>query len=452
MSPDPEPSRTTSFSRARISKRLFPVGRATTRWKLLVPMSMAATGVAGWGESDTTRSRYPPVREPHSRRQDHRHRAEREGDCRSKRPSTCSTGARRCRSSPATARRSPAASTTRSSARWRSASATCASSSDRRTAVLASIEEQGKLDRRPAGAAAGRRHQGPRSRTSTCPTSPSGGPRRRSPGRPASNRWPTGCWPTRRSTPGPRRRPTSTPTRASPTPPPPSTGPGTILIERFGEDADLIGAAAGAVLDRRPAARRRVRKGKEAGRRQVLRLLRLLRAVDAAAVAPGPGRCSGREGGGARRRRRRRAAATRRQVVPADGTARIADRFGIADQGRPADAWLTDDRAAGVADQAARPPRHRRPDPAAPARPRTDAVRVFATQPPGPAARRTGRHPDHAGPRPRVPDRASRSPWSTATGKVVGHRHDLSRTSRSSQWDEADRPARRAGRARIGST
>src|SRR5439155_18465622 len=54
MSPDPVPSRTTSLSRARISKRLFPVGRATTRWKLLVPMSIAATGVAASGAGDTT--------------------------------------------------------------------------------------------------------------------------------------------------------------------------------------------------------------------------------------------------------------------------------------------------------------------------------------------------------------------------------------------------------------
>ncbi len=59
MSPDPDPSRTTSLSRARISKRLLPVGRATTRWKLLVPMSIAATGVVAWGACDTTCGGYP---------------------------------------------------------------------------------------------------------------------------------------------------------------------------------------------------------------------------------------------------------------------------------------------------------------------------------------------------------------------------------------------------------
>src|SRR5882724_5297544 len=63
MSPDPVPSRTTSLSRARISNRLFPVGRATTRWKLLVPMSIAATGTATWGACDTTRGRLPPPAE-----------------------------------------------------------------------------------------------------------------------------------------------------------------------------------------------------------------------------------------------------------------------------------------------------------------------------------------------------------------------------------------------------
>src|SRR5688572_16239766 len=61
MSPDPGPSLTTSLSRARISNRLLPVGRATTRWKLLVPMSMAATGMAASGASDTIDRGYPPT-------------------------------------------------------------------------------------------------------------------------------------------------------------------------------------------------------------------------------------------------------------------------------------------------------------------------------------------------------------------------------------------------------
>ena len=45
MSPPPRPSRTTSFSLVRVSKRSPPTGRATTRWKLFVPMSSAAEHV-----------------------------------------------------------------------------------------------------------------------------------------------------------------------------------------------------------------------------------------------------------------------------------------------------------------------------------------------------------------------------------------------------------------------
>ena len=60
--------------------------------------------------------------------------------------------------------------------------------------MLASIDEQGKLTD-DLTAALLRPTPSPGSRTSTCPTSPSGGPRRRSPGKRAWNRWPTGCWP-----------------------------------------------------------------------------------------------------------------------------------------------------------------------------------------------------------------------------------------------------------------
>ena len=47
MSPPPWPRRTTSFSRVSVSKRSPPTGRATTRWKLLVPMSSAASTAVG---------------------------------------------------------------------------------------------------------------------------------------------------------------------------------------------------------------------------------------------------------------------------------------------------------------------------------------------------------------------------------------------------------------------
>ena len=44
MSPEPDPSRTVSFSRSSTSKRPLPMGWATTRWTELVPMSTAANG------------------------------------------------------------------------------------------------------------------------------------------------------------------------------------------------------------------------------------------------------------------------------------------------------------------------------------------------------------------------------------------------------------------------
>src|SRR5437763_12138728 len=68
MSPEPDPSRTTSFSRSMTSNRLFPVGRAMTRWNELVPMSMAASGadpfsVRGTGRRLRRRSRFETDRQ-----------------------------------------------------------------------------------------------------------------------------------------------------------------------------------------------------------------------------------------------------------------------------------------------------------------------------------------------------------------------------------------------------
>src|SRR5215213_5473428 len=51
MSPPPDPRRTISFSRAITSKRAFPTTRATTRWKELVPTSMAASVVGATASS-----------------------------------------------------------------------------------------------------------------------------------------------------------------------------------------------------------------------------------------------------------------------------------------------------------------------------------------------------------------------------------------------------------------
>ena len=96
---------------------------------------------------------------------------------------------------------------------------------DRKKTVLESIAAQGKLtDGLAAASPVPRRSRG--SRTSTCRTSPSGAPRRRSPGKPDWNPSPTGCSGTRRSirTPPPPR--SSTSRRAWPTPTPRSPAPG----------------------------------------------------------------------------------------------------------------------------------------------------------------------------------------------------------------------------------
>ena len=68
-----------------------------------------------------------------------------------------------------------------------------------------------------------------------------------------------------------------------------------ILVERFAEDADLIGAAAGADVVPRPA-RLPGPRGPGGGGRQVRRLLRVRRAVHRAALAPDPGHDARGEG------------------------------------------------------------------------------------------------------------------------------------------------------------
>ena len=137
----------------------------------------------------------------------------------------------------------------------------------------------------------------PGSRTSTCRTSRSGGPRRRSPARPGWSRWPMRCSATRRST-----RPTTAldyvdAEKGVPDGAAALEGARAILVERFAEDADLIGS-----LRERMWTRGRlvatVRDGQGGGGRQVRRLLRLLRAIHRSSPRTGSWPCSG-----ARRRR-----------------------------------------------------------------------------------------------------------------------------------------------------
>ncbi len=113
-----------------------------------------------------------------------------------------------------------------------------------------------------------------------------------------------------------------------------------ILVERFAEDADLIGELRERLWTQGRLAST-VREGKETDGREVLGLLRLRRAVHEDAVAPDPRDVPRREGG--------RADADRRAVpagVEADGPteyeATIARKVGVENQGRPADKWLVE--------------------------------------------------------------------------------------------------------------
>ena len=259
------------------------------------------------------------------------------------RPSSCSTAAPPCRSSPATARRPPACSTTRSCAPWRSGCATCGSwtSGARRSWSRSGARASST---RPWRRRSSRPTRSPGWRTSTCRTSRSGGPGRRSPARRGWSRWPRRCWPTRAWTRGPPPPASSTPTRASPTPPPRWRGRGHILIERFAEDADLIGDAAradvvagagwspGYATARRPPARSSPTTSTSPSRSPELpshRMLAMFRGEKEGVLdlTMDP------ESEPRRRARRPARAATRR---------RIAARFGVVDRQRPADRWLAD--------------------------------------------------------------------------------------------------------------
>ena len=148
---------------------------------------------------------------------------------------------RPCPSSRATARRSRAASTTRSCARSRSASATCASSRTRRAAVLAVRRGAGQARRRAAGADPRRRDQGAPRGHLPARSSRSAAPRRRSPARPVSSRSPTLLLGDPGHRPGARRSAFVDADREVADAAAALDGARAILVERFAEDADLIG-------------------------------------------------------------------------------------------------------------------------------------------------------------------------------------------------------------------
>ena len=265
-----------------------------------------------------------------------RRRARRTGAAGARPPSSCSTAARPCRSSPGTARRSPARSTTRSCARSRSGCATCArwrsggprsssrsgrraSSTTRCEAQIMAADSKARLEdiylpykpkRRTKAQIA--REAGLEPLADALLGDPTLDPQRP---RPAFVDAEKGVADVAAALDGARA----------------------ILVERFAEDADLIGELREQMWTRGRLAAK-VRDGQGGGRREVRRLLRLRRAVHQAALAPDPGHVPGREGGDPRPR-------PWSPTEPAD-----------ADAGRPTE--YERDIAAAL--------RHRRPGPARP--------------------------------------------------------------------------------------
>ena len=203
---------------------------------------------------------------------------------------------------------------------------------ERREAILKEIQTQGKLTEELEASRSAPPTPRPAWRISTCPTSRNGAPRRRSPARPASSRWPTCCSATRPTTPSKQAANFVDPDRGVPDANAALEGARAILVERFAEDADLLGelresmAARGSLTSK-------VREGQEQkgakfadyfefsepfSRLPSHRILALFRGEkeEILDLTLDPG------------------------ADDAENEARIAERFGLSDQGRPADPWL----------------------------------------------------------------------------------------------------------------
>ena len=114
-----------------------------------------------------------------------------------------------------------------------------------------------------------------------------------------------------------------------------------ILVERFAEDADLIGALARADVVERPDDVHGA-QGQEDRRREVQGLFRFQRAAAQAAVAPHSGDVPRREGRNSRAADPARGAGRRWPASPSSYELKIMQRFAISDQGRPGDRWLVE--------------------------------------------------------------------------------------------------------------
>ena len=218
------------------------------------------------------------------------------GSGRSRPPSNCSTAVRRCPSSPATARKRPRCSTTRSCARSRSGCAICGSwrSGGRRSST--------RCASRASSPTSWRRGSGPRTprrawRTSTCRSSRSGAPRRRSPARRGSSRSPRACSATRPWTRIAAAAAFVDADKGVADPQAALDGARAILTERFSEDADLIGELRERMWVRGRLAAK-VRDGKEEAGAKFADYFDFAEPFTDAALAPRSSRCCA-----ARRRR-----------------------------------------------------------------------------------------------------------------------------------------------------
>ena len=170
---------------------------------------------------------------------------------------------------------------------------------ERRAAILESVRAQGKLDDALEAQITGRRHQGAAGGhlpAVQAQAAHQGADRPR--GRPgAAGR--RAARATRRSTRTPRPPPFVDADKGVADAAAALEGARAILVERFAEDADLIGELRERMWARGPA-RRQGARGQGGGGREVRRLLRLRRAVHRAALAPHPRDVPRREGGGPR--------------------------------------------------------------------------------------------------------------------------------------------------------
>ena len=267
---------------------------------------------------------------------------------------------------------------------------------ERRAAILESIRGQGKLDDALAGPDAGGRHQGPARGHLPAVQAEAA---HQGADRPGGRAGAAGRRAARRPDAGPagRRRPAFVERRARawPTPPAALEGARAILVERFAEDADLVGELRERMWSRGPVTAK-VRAGQGGGGRQVRRLLRLRRAVHEAALAPHPGHVPRREGGGPRPHHGARGAGSARRGAARSGRPTTSGRIAHAVRQSPTGAARPtagcSTRSAGPGGPgSARPPRHRPADAAVPGG-RGRGGAGLRDQPARPAAGRAGRH------------------------------------------------------------